>query len=363
MLQPLLGEWPVHVFVNRSDLPTGPRITTTTIPLPRGPVFARAILYTLFTACAYALSPREKFCLRITTEGAFPFCDICYSQYCHKVFLSQHRDSIAGTGLRRMARIFTHRWNQMTERLAFHAAKVVVVPSQGIGRELESAYPSLVRGKIRVIANPVDVEYFAMPNNFDRHAMLGELGIPGDAFVLSFCALGHFERKGLRFIFEALRLLCRSDAYLIIVGGSVSEIREYRHVADQLNVSGLVRFVGLQNDIRPYLWASQVFVFPSAYEGFALACLQAAAAGLPLITTHINGVEEFIQNGRNGWIVERMAPSLAEAIAKAAAAPETTALLGRTAQQDVRQYKQENFQLRWLNLLEEQSAAMLGEKY
>lgn len=320
------------------------------------------MLYTLFATCAYFFSPREKRCIRITTEGAFPLCDICYSQYCHKLFLSDHRDSIAGSGLRRLARIVTHRWNQMTEARAFRSARVIVVPSNGIGRELQSSYPALVGGKIRVIPNPVDTAHFARPDGFDSQTLLRELQIPSGAFVLSFCALGHFERKGLRFIFEALALVKRREVYLTIVGGSPSEIQEYRHLGEQMEVSGLLKFVGLREDIRPYLWSSQAFVFPSAYEGFALACLQAAAAGLPLITTSINGVEEFVKDGINGWIVERTASSIADAIAKAAASPKEAEMLGRTAQRDVQQYRQENFQARWLELLHEQSLIVAREE-
>jgi len=77
---------------------------------------------------------------------------------------------------------------------------------------------------------------------------------------------------------------------------------------------------------------------------------------LPLITIFINGVEEIVEDGVNSWIVERMGRSIADAIRKAAASPETTAALGRTAQQDVQKYTEANFQARWRELLEEQSA-------
>lgn len=355
MLERAAERWPLHVFVNASDLPTSPQVSRHTIPLPRGPVLARAVLYTIFVSCAYYFSRIGRGHLTIASEGAFPFADICYSQYCHKLFLARHRDCIAGSGLRRMARILTHRWIQITEKLAFRSARVIVVPSQGIQSELQSTYPTSVNAKIRVIANPVDVQHFARPNNFAPEGVLKDLAIRNGSFVLSFCALGHFERKGLRLILEALALLRRTDICLIVVGGTPGEIEEYRQIAYALRVGDSVRFVGLQTDIRPYLWSSQAFVFPSAYEGFALACLQAAAAGLPLITTRINGVEEFIQHGVNGLLVKRTASSVADAIIEAAASPQKTASLGRQAQQDVQRYRKEIFQESWLKLLEELS--------
>jgi UDP-glucose:(heptosyl)LPS alpha-1,3-glucosyltransferase len=93
-------------------------------------------------------------------------------------------------------------------------------------------------------------------------------------------------------------------------------------------------------------------VFPSAYETFSLASFQAAAAGLPLITTRFNGVEDFLIDGVNGWLVERTAEAVAAAIRDAAASPEKTARMGHTAQVHVQAYGTEIFQARWLELLD-----------
>ncbi len=360
MLQPLVGEWPIHLFTNCTDLPDAQLVHKTRIPLPRRPVFARAILYTLFSTFAYLVSNKPKPNLRISSEGAFPFCQISYNQFCHRFFLSRHRDALAGAWLRRAARIVTHSWGAITEKIGFLSANIVVVPSQGIAREIESAYPHLVRGKIRVISNPVDADRFSRPADFRPSGLLEQLSIPPGAFVLSFCALGHFERKGLRFVMEALARLSNAGVHLIVIGGSPSEVSEHRALSDELQVSASVHFVGLQTDIRPYLWASRAFVFPSVYEGFALACLQAAAAELPLITTSINGIEEFIVDGENGWIVERSSHSVAAAIRQAALNPERTAAMGRAARDRVQMYRQELFQARWLELLKEVTTSGLG---
>jgi len=142
--------------------------------------------------------------------------------------LSRHRNALGGGYARHIARILTHTWGAFTERLAFQRARIIVVPSEGIARELQSAYRGVVRGKIQVIPNPVNAEHFARPGGFEPGGVLRELDIPlRDAFVLSFCTLGHFERKGLRFVFEALALLQTENVYLVIIGGSTSEIREY----------------------------------------------------------------------------------------------------------------------------------------
>ncbi len=96
------------------------------------------------------------------------------------------------------------------------------------------------------------------------------------------------------------------------------------------------------------------FVFPSVYETFPLVCLQAAAAGLPLITTRLYGVEEFMLDGATGWIVERSSCSIGSAIRSAASDRQRTAQMGREARERVEMYSNDRFRARWSALLEEE---------
>ena len=66
--------------------------------------------------------------------------------------------------------------------------------------------------------------------------------------------------------------------------------------------------MGWQNDIRPFLLASDVFVFPSYREGFPNVVIQAGAMGLPSIVTDINGSSEIIEEGVNGYIIPSHSP-------------------------------------------------------
>ncbi|WP_308224837.1 glycosyltransferase [Flavobacterium sp. J372] len=61
--------------------------------------------------------------------------------------------------------------------------------------------------------------------------------------------------------------------------------------------------VGRHDDIRPYLFASDIFAFPSYREGFPNVVLQAGALGLPCIVSNINGSNEIITHNQNGLIV------------------------------------------------------------
>ena len=59
----------------------------------------------------------------------------------------------------------------------------------------------------------------------------------------------------------------------------------------------------MQHDIRPWLAAADVFVFPSYREGFPNVVIEAGAMALPSIVTDINGSNEIIIEGKNGLII------------------------------------------------------------
>ncbi|MBV8569772.1 MAG: glycosyltransferase family 4 protein [Acidobacteriaceae bacterium] len=346
------GEPGIEVYCNRLEPGMAGQVKKRTVPLPRGPVLARSVLFTIFACCAYALRP-QKHALKISTQGVFPFCDVAYAHCCHGLFLSRYRSHIGGGILRRTARLLNHAWGAVTERIGFRAAKLVIVPSRGLARELGEAYGKLVAGKIRVLPNPVDTKHYGRPEGFSAAQFRSELAVPEGAILFSFCALGNFEWKGLRLALEALSTLQESRAHLVVIGGGKGEIAEYARVAEKLGVASKVRFAGLQSDIRPFLWASDAFLFPSAYETFPLVCLQAAAAGLPLLTTPLYGVEEFAAGGETGWTMDRSVESIAAAMRCAIAKGAELAQLGNAARARALGYGVDKFQAKWRALIDE----------
>jgi glycosyltransferase involved in cell wall biosynthesis len=91
---------------------------------------------------------------------------------------------------------------------------------------------------------------------------------------------------------------------LIVVGGEADLIARWGERAAKDQLGNRVRFVGMQSDVRPYLWSSDVFVFPSLYETFSLVTYEAAASGLPIVVSQLYGVEDLLQDGDNGFLIE-----------------------------------------------------------
>lgn len=72
---------------------------------------------------------------------------------------------------------------------------------------------------------------------------------------------------------------------------------------DTIKKHASIIHTGYQNDVRPYFSISNLLVFPSYREGFPNVVMQAGSMGLPSIVTNINGCNEIIVEGENGWII------------------------------------------------------------
>jgi hypothetical protein len=69
-------------------------------------------------------------------------------------------------------------------------------------------------------------------------------------------------------------------------------------------LSGQVRFTGRVNDPLPYYAAADFYVHPTYYDPCSLVVLEAAACGLPLITSRYNGASEIFREGQDVLLVD-----------------------------------------------------------
>ena len=112
--------------------------------------------------------------------------------------------------------------------------------------------------------------------------------------------------KGLQDALKAMRNepILASKTSLHIVGDGAERDRYVKLIA-QLGVGERVTLHPFADDIRPWLWAADLFIQPSLRpEGFSLILLEAMAAGTPAIATNIGGSLDIIENGENGWLCE-----------------------------------------------------------
>ena len=165
------------------------------------------------------------------------------------------------------------------------------------------------------------VKVETLPNSYDetrftpgvrvlhRDAMRKSLGYGEDDKVFCFVSTGHYRRKGFWLAVHALHLVRRTDvgknAKLLVVGGSAAAVSALRRKAsaDFPGSEDWITFAGLQKEVEKYYAASDAFIFPSYFEAFCLAEIEAAACGLPLLLTPHHGTEMILRDGVNGRLL------------------------------------------------------------
>lgn len=350
MLEGLCKEYEFTVFAVEFENPCPERIRFVHVPAPTRPLALLFIAYHLVAPLVYLLFRLRtgiRFDSAQIVESNLSFGDISYAHFCHRAYLRHRWKSVGAKGLRGWLRWLDHYLHALVEPWVFRRVRWIVVASQGLRRELEETYP-FVRGKIKVISNPVDLDRMVPPHDFHRESFRRERGAGPDDLILVFVALGHFERKGLALVLEAMRLLGDSRLKLWVVGGQPDLVQAWRTRVERMGLEDQVLFFGMQRDVRPFLWAADVFVFPSIYEVFPLVSLEAAAAGLPLIATPLYGVEEFMRDGETGFVVERSVKGVLQGVRRILAlTPEKRVEMGALARKAVAQYSVEHFAHAW----------------
>ena len=156
----------------------------------------------------------------------------------------------------------------------------------------------------RVIYIPgigVNTEFFHS-TVIDRCAMRKYLGIPSDAFVV--LSAGELNKnKNHIVILEAIKRIKYSNIYYVICGegcerGNLMKRAEEMGMQDHFILTGLVK------NINEYYKMADVFAFPSKREGLGLAAIEAMAAGLPLICSNKNGINDYAEQGKTGYLCE-----------------------------------------------------------
>ncbi len=159
--------------------------------------------------------------------------------------------------------------------------------------------------RIRVLGpgtvNGIDMVRFAPEKKSGRSATRASYKIAQDAVVFGF--VGRMVRdKGVEELIHAFDGVQKEfpQAVLLIVG--VYEERDKPSESTILLISSHpgVRHVGWQSDVVPFMAAMDVFVLPTYREGFPTVLLEAAAMGIPSVTTNATGARDAVIDGSTG---------------------------------------------------------------
>jgi UDP-glucose:(heptosyl)LPS alpha-1,3-glucosyltransferase len=178
-----------------------------------------------------------------------------------------------------------------------------VIANSNRGREEVVRRFGVRHEKIAVVYNGVDIARFPLDRKAEeRDRFRKRFGIPGGETVFLFVGSG-FVRKGVGTIARAARLLAERgcEAFRVVLAGKGDPST---HVRSAGPASGRLLFTGPVAGADDLFLGADAFVFPTVYEPFSNACLEAMAAGLPVVTTNVNGASEVLREGETGFLLE-----------------------------------------------------------
>ncbi len=208
-------------------------------------------------------------------------------------------------------------------RLCLLLNRRVVTVSSALRRTVARRYPAQAH-KLVMIPNGVD-------------GTLLSLRPRGGGDGIRLLTIGSLiARKGVDQVLVALSQLPGSPGVELTIIGDGPERTALESLAISLNLASQVRFAGgvPPDQVPRHLERADIFILASHSEGRPNVVLEAMAAGLPVIATHIEGTDELIEDGETGLLFEPGRPNqLARRIATLVENPELRKRLGTAARQ------------------------------
>jgi len=303
--------WKIKIWCLRSD---APRDSVEHVFLPRSPLpGALVMFYFSLAANLYGLIQwllhRERPADVIHTNcGIYFGADVASVHFVNCVWLRKHWE------------LGFESWKEPLQFL-LHCGGAIFEWIQWWCPLLRKALPvsDSVGEEVRRRARP-GLEFETLPNAYDetrfnptiraesRETFRAQLGWRSGEIVFAFVSLGHHKRKGFWLAVKALAILRAEGVQqvrFLVVGGlprtiATLEARLNREVSDWRE---WIVFTGQQPAAEHYLAAADAFLYPSYFEAFCLAEIEAAAMGLPLLLTPHHGSEMILRDGVNGCVL------------------------------------------------------------
>lgn len=195
--------------------------------------------------------------------------------------------------------------NRLIEKRVVDASDRVVVGSEFARRQL--------REELGARTDHVSVVYYGVDARFAPRpaspALRARYGL-GESRVVLFLG-GLKPRKNLGLLLDVWQALAPRfpDTTLLIAGGGPL-LPELRQRARRLGLDGRVVFTGYVAEAQKaaHFNLGEVFVFPSAMEGFGLTVAEAMSSGLPVVASNRGSIPELVVDGEGGFVCDPAGP-------------------------------------------------------
>jgi glycosyltransferase involved in cell wall biosynthesis len=196
--------------------------------------------------------------------------------------------------------------NRLIEKRVIEACELVVVGSEFARRQLSDTLGARV-DHVAVAPYGVDARFTPRPARADLQA---RYGLGGGPVALFFGGLK--ARKNLPLLLDIWAAVAREvpTARLLVAGGGPL-LPALRAQAATAGLAERVTFTGYvpEAEKAEHFNLGDVFVFPSALEGFGLAVGEAMSSGLPVVASDRGSIPELLVDGQGGFLCDPARPA------------------------------------------------------
>jgi glycosyltransferase involved in cell wall biosynthesis len=170
----------------------------------------------------------------------------------------------------------------------------IVCVSEAMATQLRASYPNRARD-IHVCLNGVDEAFLHVARSTP---------ISGCLRIVAVGSL--IERKGYDLLIDAVARMRHRDGVRVRIAGDGPQRSRLQRQATTLGITDRVDFTGevAPEEIPQFLADADVFILTSRSEGRPNVVIEALAAGLPVVSSALPGIDGLVKHGENGWMVE-----------------------------------------------------------
>ncbi|SDC02737.1 Glycosyltransferase Family 4 [Paenibacillus sp. UNCCL117] len=297
------------------------------IPVMAKPVPLKMMVFAIMATLRLLFIKRDL----LHTTGAIVAnrADVSTVHFCHAGYVEA-----TGNTRSKLNRSLLRRWNSALassialgmERLIYRPGRTrkLIAVSGRVRQELLASFPYEPH-EVEVVPNGVDMSCFRPMTDDEKRTLRLKHGLPEHGRFVLFMG-GDWPLKGLDYVIDAFNQTAPAypDLHLLVVGKGDKEAYAPK-IAEA--VRSRVIFAGKRPNPEEWFGLSDLFIFPSSYETFSLVVHEAAAAGLVVLSTRVGGVEDLIEDGVNGYWIERDGEQIARRLRSVLDAPEEHAAM------------------------------------
>lgn len=157
--------------------------------------------------------------------------------------------------------------------------------------------------RITVITNGINIPFETRISEKEKDLLRHSIKVNQDEFL--FLTVGRLRKqKGHTYLLDAIPEVLASFPNTVFAFAGEGHLREeLESRVKELRITDSVRFLAIRSDIPNLLQVADGFVLSSLWEGLPVALLEAMAAGLPVVATKVEGVEDVIFDSYNGLLI------------------------------------------------------------